>query len=104
MLLGAEFFTRFAMLDQLLGILQSSQLEETMAEGIGDKRSGSYVVAALALVDIIQDCLALIWFYIVLEDSSHTASDKLSVYYRVGSCLAMYLSGRDLISRQLFVY
>ena len=103
MLLGAELLTPFAMLDQLLGVLQSSRPEETMAESFGDKRSGSHVVAALALVDIFEDCLALLYFYAALEDSSHTASDELSVYYRVGSCSALYLPGRDLIGRQLSI-
>ena len=94
----------FAMLDQLLGVFQSSQSEETMAKGFGDKVSGGRVVAALASVDIFEDCLALLWFYAALEDSSHAASDKLCVYYRVGSCPALHLPGRDLISRQLSIH
>ena len=104
MLLGAELLTPFAMLDQLLGVLQSSRPEETMAESFGDKRSGSRVVAAFVLVYIFEDCLALLWFYAALEDSSHTASDKLSVYYRVGSCSALHLPGRDLVARKLSVH
>ena len=75
-----------------------------MVESFGDERSGRCVVAALALVDVFEDCLALLWFYAALEDSSHAASDKLSVYYRVGSCLSLHLPGRDLISRQLSVH
>ena len=75
-----------------------------MAEGFGDKGSGGRVVAALTLVDIFEDCLALLWFYAAQEDSSHTASDKLLIYYRVGSCSALHLSGQDLISRQLSIH
>ena len=91
MLLGAELLTPFAMLDQLLGVLQSSRPKETMAESFGDKGSGGRVVAALALVDIFEDCLAFLWFYVALENPSHAASEKLSVYYHVGSCSALHL-------------
>ena len=59
------------------------------------------MVAALALVDIFEDCLALLWLYAAVEDSSHTASNQLSIYYCVGSCSVLYLPGRDLIIRQL---
>ena len=104
MLLGAEFLAPIAFLDQILGVFQSSRLEETMAESFGDKGSGGRVVAALSLVDMFEDCLDFLWFYTALEDPSHAASDKLSVYYRVGSCSALHLPGRDLISRQLSVH
>ena len=104
MLLRAELLTPFAMLDQILGVLQSSRPQETMGKGFGHKGSGGRVVAALTLVDIFEDCLALLWFYAAQEDSSHTASDKLLIYYRVGSCSALHLLGRDLISRQLSVH
>ena len=104
MLLGAELLTPFAMLDQLLSIFQSSRPEETMAESFIDKGSGGRVVAALALVDILENCLALLWFYAALEDPSHAVSDRLSVYYRVGSCLALHLPSRVLIGRQLSVH
>ena len=40
----------------------------------------------------------------MLEDSSHAAFDKLSVYYRVGSCSVLHVSGRYLISWQLSVH
>ena len=60
MLLGDEFLAPLAMLDQILGVLQSSRPEETMAESFGDKGSGGCVVAALALVDIFEDCLAFL--------------------------------------------
>ena len=104
MLLGAELLTSFAMLDQLLGVLQSSRPEEPMAESFGNKRSRGRVVATLALVDIFEDCLALLSFYIALEDPSHAASDKLSIDYHVGSCSALHLPGLDLIGRQLSIH
>ena len=104
MLLGAEFLAPLAMLDQFLGVFQRSWPKETVAESLGNKGSGGRVVAALALVDIFEDCLALLWFYAALEDPSHATSDKLSVYYRVGSCSALHLPGQDLIGRQLSVY
>ena len=75
-----------------------------MAESLGNKGSGSRVVAALPLLDIFEDCYTLLWLDAALEDSSHTASDKLSVYDRVGSCSALHLLGRDLIDRQLSVH
>ena len=92
------------MFDQVLVVFQRSRPEKTMAESFGDKGSGGRVVAALALVDIFEDCLALLWFYAALEDPSHAVSDKLSVYYRVGSCSALHLPGRDLIGWQLSVH
>ena len=60
MLLGAEFLAPLAFLDQILAVLQSSQIEEAVAEGFGDKGSGGRVVAALALVDVSEDCFALL--------------------------------------------
>ena len=63
MLLGAEFLAPFAMLDQFLGIFQSSQPEEAMVESFGDKGSGGRMAATLALVYIFEDCLALLLFY-----------------------------------------
>ena len=104
MLHGAEQLAPFTLLDQFLGGVQSSRPEESMAESFGDKGSGGCVVATLALVDIFEDCLAFLWFHAALEDPSHTALDKLSVYYRVCPCSALHLPGRDLIGRQLFVF
>ena len=60
MLLGAELLKTFAMLDQFLGVFQRSRPKETMAESLGNKGSGGRVVAALALVDIFEDCLAFL--------------------------------------------
>jgi hypothetical protein len=72
-----------------------------MAESFGDKGFGGRVVAALALVYVSEDCLAFLWFDAALEDVGHAAPDKHSVYYRVCSCPALHLLGRDLISGQL---
>ena len=62
------------------------------------------MVAALALMDVFENCLALLWLYAALVDTSDTAPYKLSVDYGVCCCLALHLPGRDLISRQLFVH
>ena len=104
MLLGTKFLTPFAILDQLLGVLQSSPPEEIMAEGFGDKRSGSRVVATLALVDIFEDCLALLRLHAALVHTSDTVPHKFSVDNGVRCRPTLHLSGRDLISWQLFIY
>ena len=104
MLLGAEFLTPFAMLDQLLGIFQSSRLEETMVESFGDKGSGGCVMAALALMDVFEDCLTLLRLNAALVDTGDIVPHQLSVDYVVCCCPTLHLLGRDLISRQLFVY
>src|SRR5215216_3864950 len=104
MLLGTEFLASLAMLDQVLGGLESSRPEETMVESFGDKGSGGRVVSALALVYVLEDRQAFLGFHTSLKDSSYTAPDELSVYYRVGSSPAFHLPGRDLISWQLSVY
>ena len=62
------------------------------------------MVAAFALVDVLEDCYALLWLDATLEDSGDSAPNKLSVYYCVCSGSALNLSCRDLVSRQLFVY
>ena len=49
------------------------------------------MVAALALVDIFEDCFAFLWFYATLEDSSDTAPEKFLVYYCVGDTSPSYL-------------
>ena len=97
MLLGAEFLAPLAMLDQMLGVLQSSRPEETMAESIGDKGSGGRVVAALTLVDVFEDCFAPLWLYAALEHISDAAPNKLSVYYGVCCCSALHLPGQGLV-------
>ena len=91
MLLGAEFLASLALLDQVLGVFQSRRLEETMAERFGDKGSGGRVLATLALVDIFENCLALLWLYAALVDTSDAAPDQLSVDYGVGCRSALYL-------------
>ena len=61
-------------------------------------------MAAFALVDILEDCYALLWLDAALEDSSDATLDKFSVYYCVCSGSALNLSCQDLVSRQLSVY
>ena len=61
-------------------------------------------MAAFALVDVLEDCYALLWLDASLEDSSDAALNELSIYYCVCSGSALNLSCRDLISRQLSVY
>ena len=61
------------------------------------------MVAALALVYILEDCYALLWLDAALEDSSDTAPNKLLVHYCVCSSSALDLSCRDLVIWQLSV-
>ena len=61
-------------------------------------------MAAFALVDILEDCYALLWLDAALEDSSDAAPNKLSVDDCVGSGSALNLSCRGLIGWQLSVY
>lgn len=51
-LLGAEALASLALADQLLGVVQSSQPKEAMAESFGDKGFGGSMVATFALMDI----------------------------------------------------
>ena len=61
-------------------------------------------MAAFALVDVLDDCYALLWLDAALEDSSDATVNEFSVDYCVCSGSALNLSCRDLISRQLSVY
>ena len=61
-------------------------------------------MAAFALVDVLEDCNALLWLDTALEDSSDTAPNEFSVHYCVCSGSALNLSCRDLIGRQLSIY
>ena len=56
------------------------------------------------MVDVLEDCYALLWLDAALEDSSDAAPNKLSVYYWVCSGSALELSCRDLVSRKFSVY
>ena len=62
------------------------------------------MVAALALVDVFEDCYAFLWLGAALEDSSNVAPNKLSIHYCVCSGSALDLSCRDLVIRQFSVY
>ena len=62
------------------------------------------MVAALALMDVFENCLTLLWLYAALVDTSDAAPDQLSVDYGVGCCSALHLPSQDFISWQLSVY
>ena len=61
-------------------------------------------MAAFALVDVLEDCYALLWLDAMLEDSNDAVPNKLLVNYCVCSGSVLDLSCRDLVSRQLSVY
>ena len=60
------------------------------------------MVAALALMNVFENRLALLWLDVALVDASDAAPDQLSVDYGVGCHSALYLPSQDLIGRQLF--
>ena len=62
------------------------------------------MVAALALMDVSENCLALLWLDAALVDTSDAAPDQLFVDYGVGGRSALYLPSLGLISRQLFAH
>ena len=62
-----------------------------MPKGFGDECSWSRMVAALALMDVSENCLALLWLNAALVDTSDAAPDQLSVDYGIGCCPALYL-------------
>ena len=62
------------------------------------------MVAALALMDVFENCLALLWLDATLVDTSDTAPDQLSVDYGVSCRSALYLPSQDFISWQLFAH
>jgi len=49
------------------------------------------MVAVLALMDVFENHLALLWLYAELVDTSDAALDQLSVDYGVGCRPALYL-------------
>ena len=58
------------------------------------------MVAALAFMDVSENCLALLWLDAGLVDASDTAPDQLSVDYCVGCRLALYLPSQGFINWQ----
>ena len=62
------------------------------------------MVAAFSLVDVSEDCNALLLLDASLEDSSDTALDELSIDDCVCSGLALDLSCLRFVSRQILVY
>ena len=49
------------------------------------------MVAALALMDVFENFLALLWLYVALVDTSDAAPDQLSIDYGIGCRPALYL-------------
>ena len=62
------------------------------------------MVAALAFMDVYEDCLALLWLDAMLVDTSDAAPDQLSVDYGVSCCSALYLLSQAFINWQLFAH
>ena len=62
------------------------------------------MVAALAFMDVSENCLALLWLDATLVDASDAAPDQLSVDYGVGCRSVLYLPSQDFIASQLFAY
>ena len=62
-----------------------------MSKGFCDECYSSRMVAALALMDVFENCLASLWLYAALVDTSDAAPDQLSVDYGVGCRSALYL-------------
>ena len=68
-----------------------------MVESFGDECSRSRMVATLALMDVFEDCLALLLFHTTLVDTSDAAPYELSIDDGVRCRPAVYLPSRDLI-------
>ena len=62
------------------------------------------MVAALALMDIFENRLALLWLDATLVDASDAAPDQLSVDYGVGCCSVLYLPSQGFINWQFFAH
>ena len=62
------------------------------------------MVAAFSLVDVSEDCNALLLLDASLEDSNDTPLDEVSVDDCVCSGLALDLSCLCFVSRQVLVY
>ena len=62
------------------------------------------MVAALAFMDVSENCLALLWLDATLVDASDAAPDQLSIDYGISYCSALHLPSQDFISWQLSIY
>ena len=62
------------------------------------------MVAALALMDVFENCLALLWLDATLVDTSGAAPDQLFVDYGVGRRSALYLPSQGFINWQFFAH
>ena len=56
------------------------------------------MVAALAFVDVSENCLALFCLDAALEDAGNAAPNQLSVDYGIGCRSALHLPSQDFIS------
>ena len=62
------------------------------------------MVAALALMNVFENRLTLLWLDATLVDTSDAAPDQLSVDYGVGCRSALYLPSKGYINWQLFAH
>ena len=62
------------------------------------------MVAALAFMNVSENCLALFCLDAALVDISDTAPDQVSVDYGIGCRSALHLPSQDFISWQLSIY
>ena len=62
------------------------------------------MVATFTLMDVFEDCLALLWLHTPLVNTSDAAPYELSIDDGVRCRPALYLLSRDLIGWQLFVH
>ena len=79
MALGFEALAAVAFLHQVFSHCQSSRPIETVAESFGYYRSCGCVMAALALMIVLEQLEPLVWLDTALEDASGAAMDKLVV-------------------------
>jgi hypothetical protein len=72
-LLLGEVLTPLAPSDEFFGVVQSCGLVESLSEGLADQRTRGRVVAANALVDLLQDVLAFLFGNTLHEYSGRCA-------------------------------
>ena len=62
------------------------------------------MVAALAFLDVSENCLALFCLDAALVDTSDAVPDQLSIDYGVGCRSALHLPSQDFINWQFFAH
>ena len=75
-----------------------------MAKGFGNKGSWGRVMATFTLVNVSEDCLALVRLHTALVHTSDTVPNQHFVDYGVCRRPSLHLSGQGLVGWQLFVY